>query len=179
MALGGLLKNRQQGILLFELIILFFLPVLPDNVLLMTDNYFVRAFLLLLILAVGVEGPFVILMTFVLVLCIFVLRNNIKMRSIRNPSQLEAKASPLSFETEGGELSSIEFPEMMEGVPRPPAFETPVETEYDWTPGPEAGSNLFAPVAPSIDEKVVLPSQEPDGNGGHEMIEMNRELLVG
>lgn len=173
--MASLLKNRVQGILLFELVVLFFLPVLPERVLLWSDNYFVRVFLLLLILAVGVEGPFVMLMTFVVVLCIFVLRNNIKLRSLHQPARLEAKATPLVFED--SQLGSMEFPELMDGVPKPPAFETPIESEYDWTPSADTGSNEFIPVAPSINEKVVLPSQEPDGNGGHDMIEMNRALL--
>jgi hypothetical protein len=162
------LKDTNGTLIFSELLLLFLLPFLPDSVLMYADNYSIRAVLLALIVLSAIEGPFVLLLTFIVVLSIFVLRNHRKMRLVQQPNVKLAREFPAAIR---------EFPEVDIPALKQPAFEEPSGDMYTWEPSEDTGSNEFVPVGPSINEKVVLPTEEVDGNGGGVFMELNRQLL--
>lgn len=140
-----------EVLLIVEVVLLFLIPFLPTSVLMLTDNIVVRALLLVLLLASSLAGPYVLLLTFIVILAIFGLRNQSKVSQII-PPQMET-ISPVNF---APPLVEIEQP-----APEEPATEA-----YDFAPQADTGKNDFEPVDITINQKVVLPTQEPDGNGG-------------
>jgi hypothetical protein len=45
--------------------------------------------------------------------------------------------------------------------------EKPNTISYDYSPQNDTGDDSFNPVDDTINEKVVLPTLKPDGNGGY------------
>ena len=140
-----------EVLLIVEVVLLFLIPLLPTSVLMLTDNIVVRALLLVLLLASSFAGPYALLLTFIVILAIFGLRNQSKVSQII-PPQMET-ISPVNFEPPHVEIEQ-------------PAPEEPSRDVYDFTPQEDTGKNDFEPVDITINQKVVLPTQEPDGNGG-------------
>ncbi len=144
------LTNRAK-LLIGEAVLLFIIPFLPKSVLLLTDNIVVRILLLGLLLASSLQGPFVLLMTFIVVLALFGIRNHLKINEIVPPAIQQL--SPANFEEPQVKIEQ-------------PSSEEAVQEIYEFAPQEDTGNNEFVPVGESIDEKVVLPSVEPDGNAG-------------
>ena len=144
--------TTQEKIMIAELVVLFVLPLLPNSVLLLTDNLLVRIILMGFVLASSLYGPYVLLLTFIVVLAIFGLRNNIKVNRIVPPS--------LASLPEVNDEPDVEVPIQQ------PSFQKPDEDSYDFSPQKDTGDTSFAPVDVSINQKVVLPSVKPDGMAG-------------
>jgi len=140
-----------EVLLIVEVVLLFLIPFLPTSVLMLTDNIVVRALLLVLLLASSFAGPYALLLTFIVILCIFGLRNQSKVSQII-PPHIET-ISPVKFEP-----PLVEIPQ--------PVYEESAKEVYDFAPQEDTGTNDFKPVDTTINEKVVLPTQKPDGNGG-------------
>ena len=140
-----------EVLLIVEVVLLFLIPLLPTSVLMLTDNIIVRALLLVLLLASSFAGPYALLLTFIVILAIFGLRNQSKVSQII-PPQMET-ISPVNFAPPLVEISQ-------------PAPEEPAMESYDFAPHADTGTNDFKPVDISINQKLVQPTQEPDGNGG-------------
>ena len=140
-----------EVLLIVEVVLLFLIPLLPTSILMLTDNIVVRALLLVLLLASSFAGPYALLLTFIVILAIFGLRNQSKVSQII-PPQMET-ISPVNFE-----------PPLVETAQPEP--EQPKRRVYDFTPQEDSGKDDFEPVDISINQKLVQPTQEPDGNGG-------------
>ena len=144
--------TTQEKIMIAELVVLFIVPLLPNSVLLLTDNLLVRIILMGFVLASSLYGPYVLLLTFIVVLAIFGLRNHMKVNRIVPPS--------LASLPEVSEETNVEVPIQQ------PSFQKPVEDSYDFSPQKDTGDNSFEPVDISINQKVVFPSVKPDGMAG-------------
>lgn len=105
------------------------------------------------VLASSLYGPYVLLLSFIMVLAIFGLRNNIKINRI---VPLPPSVAP---------LPEIDQPVEIESV-QEPSLERPVEQSYEYSPQDDTGDNSFAPVDVSINQKVVMPSVKSDGMAG-------------
>ena len=143
----------QQKIMIAELVLLFIIPFLPNSVLLLTDNLIVRTILMGFVLASSLYGPYVLLLSFIVVLAIFGLRNNIKINRIV-PTYM---SPPPDIPDE----PEVEIEPVQES-----SLEKPVEQSYEYSPQDDTGTNSFSPVDISINEKVVMPSVKSDGMAG-------------
>lgn len=144
--------TTQEKIMIAELCVLFIVPLLPNSVLLLTDNLLVRIILMGFVLASSLYGPYVLLLTFIVVLAIFGLRNHMKVNRIVPPS--------LASLPEVSEETDVAVPIQQ------PSFQKPDEDSYDFSPQKDTGDNSFEPVDISINQKVVFPSVKPDGMAG-------------
>lgn len=160
-------KLSQETVLGSELVLLILIPFMPDSLLSLTDSYVIRALLLLLILASASLGPFVLLMTFIVVMAVFIRRNQRKVHWLQNSNILTPTEVPYPVDELPPPVATVAFEH--------PPFEQPRETTWDWSPDEETGTNEFVPVGETIDQKVVLPTQAPDGNGGGVMEEINQD----
>jgi len=142
----------MKALLIGEVLLLFMIPFLPKSVLLLTDNILVRILLLTLLLASSLAGPYVLLLTFVVILALFGLRNQMKINTVQ-PPRFDRMAS------------ALEMPPLQADIPQP-LFDIPTEDAYEFAPQSDTGSNEFEAVDTTINEKVVLPTQVPDGMGG-------------
>ncbi len=162
-------KVSQEAVIGSELILLVLIPFIPDSLLMLTDSYVIRAILLILVLASASLGPFVLLMTFVVVMAVFIRRNQRKFLSVQQSNILTPTEVPYPVDELPPPVATVAFEH--------PPFEQPRETSWDWSPDEETGTNEFYPVGETIDQKVVLPTQAPDGNGGGVMEEINQDAL--
>jgi hypothetical protein len=148
--------TTQEKIMIGELVVLFIVPLLPNSVLSLTDNLIVRIILMGFVLASSFYGPYVLLLTFIVVLAVFGLRNHMKINRITPPSIAKL-----------AEVNNIVDDEPEVEVPiEQPSFQEPVQDSYDFSPQKDTGDNSFAPVDVSINQKVVIPSPRPDGRAG-------------
>jgi len=151
--------TTQQKILIGEVLLLFLIPLLPKSVLELTDNILVRIVLLLAVLASSLAGPYVLLLTFIVVLAIFGIRNHMKINEIV-PDTIQKLAEINSQDVEPQVV--VEHP-MNNFLTQ----EKPNSISYDYSPQNDTGDDSFNPVDDTINEKVVLPTLKPDGNGGY------------
>ena len=142
----------MKALLIGEVVLLFMIPFLPKSVLLLTDNILVRILLLTVLLSSSLAGPYVLLLTFVVVLALFGLRNQMKVNAVQ-PPRFDRMAP------------ALEMPTLQADIPQP-LFEKPTDETYEFAPQPDTGSNEFQAVDTTINQKVVLPTQVPDGMGG-------------
>ena len=141
----------QTKIMIAEVIILFIIPFLPNSILRLTDNLFVRFILMAFVLASSLFGPYVLLLTFIVVLSIFGLRNQSKMKKIIPPSM--------------NTIAEVDYPSPEVVIDQPPS-QAPVQESYNYEPQEDSGRNDFEPVDESINEKFVMNSAIPDGKSG-------------
>lgn len=139
-------------VMIAEVVLLFMIPLLPESILLLTDNLLVRILLVLALLGSSFFGPYVLLVTFIVVLALFGLRNHLKVNKIIIPQEIQ-------------QLAPVEQPEAQVAIEQP-SYEEPTQDMYEFAPQEDTGSNEFSPVGESIDEKVVFDSPESDGNAG-------------
>lgn len=151
--------TTEEKIMIAELAVLFVLPLLPNSVLVLTDNIVVRIILMSFVLASSFYGPYVLLLTFIVVLAVFGLRNNMKNNTIMKVPIKLPEPSEI-FETPEIDHSNKEV------SIEQPSFQKPDQESYDFSPQEDTGTNDFAPVDISINQKVILPSIKPDGNAG-------------
>ena len=141
----------QTKIMIGEVVVLFIIPFLPNSVLSLTDNLIVRFILMAIVLASSLFGPYVLLLTFIVVLSIFGLRNQIKVKTIIPPSM--------------NTIAEVEYSSPEVVINQPPS-EVPNQESYNFEPQEDSGRNDFQPVDESINEKIVMNSAIPDGKSG-------------
>ena len=151
--------TTQQKILIGEVLLLFLIPLLPKSLLELTDNILVRIVLLLAVLASSLAGPYVLLLTFIVVLAIFGIRNHMKINEII-PDTIQKLAELNTQDIEP--LVVVDQP--MEQIL---SQNKPNTISYDYSPQNNTGDDTFTPVDDTINEKVVLPTLNPDGKGGN------------
>lgn len=151
--------TTQQKILIGEVLLLFLIPLLPKSLLELTDNILVRIVLLLAVLASSLAGPYVLLLTFIVVLAIFGIRNHMKINEII-PDTIQKLAELNTQDIEP--LVVVDQP--MEQIL---SQNKPNTISYDYSPQDNTGDDTFTPVDDTINEKVVLPTLNPDGKGGN------------
>ena len=151
--------TTQQKILIGEVLLLFLIPLLPKSLLELTDNILVRIVLLLAVLASSLAGPYVLLLTFIVVLAIFGIRNHMKINEII-PDTIQKLAEINTQDIEP--LVVVDQP--MEQIL---SQNKPNTISYDYSPQNNTGDDTFTPVDDTINEKVVLPTLNPDGKGGN------------
>jgi hypothetical protein len=150
-------------------------PYLPDSILLILDNIFVRIGTVLLILWAITTGPIVGVMIFLLVVQLYIERNNRKITNtkIRLYSELATKISAGEGDDGLGndgrrnqlnierETTVKEESESQNTVPVLP-FDIPsLGNIWRWNPEDECRGNEFKPVAPTINTKQ--PTKTIDG----------------
>ena len=151
--------TTEQKILIGEVLLLFLIPLLPKSLLELTDNILVRIVLLLAVLASSLAGPYVLLLTFIVVLAIFGIRNHMKINEII-PDTIQKLAELNTQDIEP--LVVVDQP--MEQIL---SQNKPNTISYDYSPQNNTGDDTFTPVDDTINEKVVLPTLNPDGKGGN------------
>jgi predicted membrane protein len=151
--------TTQEKILIGEVLLLFLIPLLPKSLLELTDNILVRIVLLLAVLASSLAGPYVLLLTFIVVLAIFGIRNHMKINEII-PDTIQKLAELNTQDIEP--LVVVDQP--MEQIL---SQNKPNTISYDYSPQNNTGDDTFTPVDDTINEKVVLPTLNPDGKGGN------------
>jgi hypothetical protein len=114
----------------------------------------VRGALLVALLLSALGGPYVLLLTFVIVMCLFVMRNQTKMhftnyvpvfRQEPTMGNLEDTFKPLVYEVADAN------------------DQIPVIEKFEFSPLEDTGSNEFSPVDVSINQKIVQSSPSPNG----------------
>jgi hypothetical protein len=148
-------SKKEIYILAGHFIMFFLLPYIPRNVLLLTDALLVRLVLLAFLIASAYVSPLVAIATFVLIALLFVERNKYKVK------HLETIMSQSTSDSEA--IQSIETPET---APVQPPFDVAEVKSIPFMPQADSGDDGFAPVAPTINEKVPLPTEE--SNDGSE-----------
>jgi hypothetical protein len=188
--MADLLSSHDQTLLFALLGLLFLLPALPNFVIQWTDHFVVRLALLSALALSALGGPYILLITFLIVMTLFMLRNQAKVRMLSGvrpindipvgverfqnilppiaalqPAESPKPAQEAVFQERDEELEDMTTPGE-DVVVQPPAEKPYTDDEYTWTPGPEVGTNTFTQVAPSINEKIVLETEASDGQGG-------------
>lgn len=141
----------QTKLMIGEVVILFIIPFLPNSILSLTDNLIVRLILMSIVLASSLCGPYVLLLTFIVVLSIFGLRNQIKAKTIIPPSM--------------NTIQEVDYPSPEVVIDQPPP-QVPDQESYNFEPQQDSGNDEFQPVGESINEKIVMNSVIPDGKSG-------------
>ena len=63
------------------------------------------------------------------------------------------------------QIANIEYPTTETHIEQP-QFQEPVQESYNFSPQDDTGDDSFSPVDISINQKLILPTVQPDGNGG-------------
>jgi len=134
--------------ILVGLIVAFFsIPVLPKDILLVTDLFLIRLVLLACMHPIlGVAG-------FIVVAMLFIERNKAKMMYLETVMQQSTPESPA--------IASIVTPPT---APPQPVFTTATTGSISFSPEEETGDNSFSPVAPSLNQKRPLPTETSSGS---------------
>lgn len=141
----------QTKLMIGEVVILFIIPFLPNSILSLTDNLIVRLILMSIVLVSSLCGPYVLLLTFIVVLSIFGLRNQIKVKKIIPPSM--------------NTIQEVDYPSPEVVIDQPPP-QVPDQESYNFEPQQDSGHNDFYPVGESINEKIAMNTVIPDGKSG-------------
>jgi hypothetical protein len=142
------LPQRELNFLLFHVALFIMIPYLPRSVLILTDNLLVRATLLGLIIASAYNGPVSAISTFIVIAFLFIERNRVK---IHHMEKIMSQSTP-----ESPAIAEIQTPPT---APEQPAFDTPVVESQPFMPQEDSGSDAFAPVAESMNQKIPLPTE--------------------
>jgi len=143
----------ETMILIGLLVILFVIPYIPADILLLTDLLLVRLVIVVGLLYLGYINPNITVIAFVGVCFVFIQRNRIKM------NQLQVAMQQSTPESEA--IMSIETPAT---APSQPPFDTPSDSSMPFAPNEESGDNSFFPVAPSMNQKIPLPTESVKGS---------------
>jgi len=131
----------------------FLIPYLPKGLLFLTDNFLVRIFLLISLVAAIHKNPVFGIVYFLVLAHIFVQRNAQKFYSLQKAMRQSSREDPA--------IQNIVTPST---APPQPAFDVPVTSTIKFMPDDETGENFFHAVAESINHKDVLPTESVDGS---------------
>ena len=144
----------KDTVLLMGLVASFFvIPFLPWQVLMVTDNILVRFFLLVGFLAAVGVSPTCGILALAVIGLLFIERNKAKMHHLRRAMQQSDMNSP-----------AIQSIQSSETAPLQPDFDSPVESSVPFFPQEDSGDDRFYPVASSMNEKHVLPTEQSNGS---------------
>jgi hypothetical protein len=130
------------------------LPFLPDALFVSTDNLFITLLLLLILVYSLNFGAFAGIFTFMAIALTFVERNRRKaLPKLKSLSVMDASL------TEQLAPSPPMSPDEIH-----PAPEEPEQDVLRFVPSSESGDNTFAPVAPTLNEKMPVPTIGPNNN---------------
>jgi hypothetical protein len=141
-------SKKEINILAGHFIMFFLLPYIPRNVLLLSDMILVRLVLLAALIASAYVSPLIAVATFILIALLFVERNKYKVKHLE---RIMSQSTP-----DSEAIQSIETPET---APVQPPFDVPEVKSIPFMPQNDSGDDGFAPVAPTINEKVPLPTE--------------------
>jgi len=147
------LSKKETAILVGIFVAFFLVPYLPQQVLILIDNFLVRIALLAGLVLVAYMNPLLAIAGFILLALLFIERNKAKVHMLS--STLASNGSPSEA------VASIETPAT---APEQPPFDTPRETSVPFMPSADSGDNSFNPVAPSMNQKQPLPTETVDGS---------------
>jgi hypothetical protein len=142
------IPQREINILIVHVLLFLAIPYLPRKVLILTDNILVRLALLAILISAAYVGPIVAISTFIVIAFLFIERNKRKMHMLERKMAQSTPESPA--------IESIETPET---APAQPVFDTPVVESHAFMPQNDSGSDAFAPVAESMNQKIPLPTE--------------------
>jgi hypothetical protein len=142
------LSQREMNFLLFHVALFVIIPYLPRDILILTDNILIRIILLAWIIMAAYHGPMMAISAFIVVVFLFIMRNRIK---IRHMEKIMSQSTP-----ESPAIEEIQTPET---APAQPVFDTPVVESHSFFPQEDSGSDAFAPVAESMNQKIPLPTE--------------------
>ena len=144
----------KTNILIVTLLICFFaIPFLPWQLLMLTDLVLVRLILLVSFLAAVQISPITGILSLAIIALLFIERNKRKMNYVRS---LMSQSSPNSPAIQSIQDSPF--------APEQPPFDTPVEKNIPFSPQEDSGDNHFNPVAESLNQKKVLPTESANGS---------------
>jgi hypothetical protein len=143
----------QTTVLISLLVAIFLIPYIPADILLLTDLLLVRLCIVVGLLYLGCINPTITVVAFVAICFIFIQRNTIKMK------QLQVAMQQSTPESEA--IMTIESPIT---APPQPAFDTPSDSSIPFAPTEDSGDNSFSPVAPSMNQKIPLPTETVKGS---------------
>ena len=144
----------KTNMLLVGLILFFFcIPFLPWQVLMLTDLLLVRLVLLVCFLAAINVSPIAGILSLAVIALLFIERNR---RKIKHLQQIMQQSTP-----ESQAIQDIQTPET---APIQPQFDNPTTTTFHFAPQQDTGDNTFEPVALTINQKQVLPTETSSGS---------------
>ena len=143
----------QTTILIALLVVIFLIPYIPADILLLTDLLLVRLVIVVGLLYLGCINPNMTVVAFIAICFVFIQRNTIKMK------QLQVAMQQSTPESEA--ILSIESPIT---APPQPSFDTPSDSSVPFAPNEETGDNSFSQVAPSMNQKIPLPTETVKGS---------------
>ena len=143
----------QSIVLIGLLVSIFLIPYIPADILLLTDLLLVRLCIVVGLLYLGCINPNITAIAIVAICFVFIQRNKIKMK------QLQVAMQQSTPESEA--IMSIESPIT---APPQPIFDTPSDSSIPFSPNEESGDNSFSPVAPSMNQKIPLPTETVKGS---------------
>ena len=141
-------------------VIILFSQFLPTGLLLLLDNVIVRILIVLALLYLISLGPTAGILGFMAVAVIYLERNRRKVSVAVN------KLNKMDW-SESKQATVEEASQPQKTVPVND-FDKPQEEEFDYMPHETCKSGNFEPVAPSINEKVVLSTIYPLNKSGPE-----------
>jgi predicted membrane metal-binding protein len=148
------MTRMKENVLLVCILASFLvIPFLPWQILMLTDFILVRVVLLILFLAAINISPQVGMLSLASISFLFIERNKRKVKHIQSVMQQSTPDSPA--------IAGIQSPET---APEQPAFDTPVEKNISFSPQEDSGDNSFSPVARSMNQKEVLPTESSNGS---------------
>lgn len=141
--------KQETNYLVAFILLSFLIPYLPQQILLLADNFFVRLALLVGLIMAAYVSPIVAMGAFVTVGVLFVYRNQAKVMQLQS-------AMNLTTDAESPAIQSIETPET---APVQPSFDVPVVESVQFMPQIDSGEDAFEPVAPSMNHKQPLATE--------------------
>ena len=145
--------DKAKEVSVFGGLLVFFViaPYFPQWMYGITDNFIVKIFLFVVLIASAYHGPLMAVATFIVIAYMFILRNKTKVDTLTGQTSdyMEVKGSEA--------IQSIVAPET---APAQPAFEIPDSDSHPFAPYADSGSNAFFKVDRSFDMKPpALPTQ--------------------
>jgi hypothetical protein len=142
-------SKQETNYLVAFILVSFLIPYLPQDILLLVDNFFIRLALLAGLIAAAYVSPIVAMGAFITLGVVFVYRNQAKIHQLQSAMNLTTNA-------ESPAIQSIETPET---APVQPSFDTPVVESVQFMPQNDSGEDMFTPVAPSMNQKKPLATE--------------------
>ena len=148
------MTRMKENVLLAVILASFVvIPFLPWQVLMLTDFIVVRIALLVLFLIAINISPQVGMLSLASISFLFIERNKRKVKHLQSVMQQSTSDSPA--------IRSIQTPET---APVQPTFDTPTQKNVSFAPQEDSGDNSFNPVARTMNQKIVLPTESSDGS---------------
>jgi hypothetical protein len=141
-------------------VIILFSEFLPSGLLLLLDNFIIRILIVLLLLYLISIGPTAGILGFMAVAVMYLERNKRKVVVATKKLDLMDWSRP-----EQATVEEASKPQTSVPVNK---FDSPDEEEFDFIPNDTCETDNFEPVAPTINEKVVLSTIYPLNKNGAE-----------